>query len=192
MYLIPAGLDGSVEAVVMTATAQAEAPVVAGDGAVVAVEATATAEAHVPTVLGEEGGSPEVAAQVMTASAQAEAPTVTVDYTASPPVMTAAAEAVVPELVGVTVLIFNPPTRREHYGTKQRDPLTVRIGYPTGQTVLKVGGFYTTHLVHEVSDEMIQAADVAYVGGHDYVISDDEAEDLTAAGYGSYITSRAQ
>lgn len=191
MFLVAGGLNGSVAAVEATATAAALAPTVTGGATVAAAAATATAFMGEPSIVGEASGSPTVSVPTMTADAQAEAPAVTTSAFIDVAVATATAQAHAP-FAGVVVLIFSPPTRREHYGTKQRDPLGVRIGYPTGQTVLKQDGFYTTYLLNDVSDELIAAADAAYVGGRDYVISTEEAADLTSAGYGSYITSRAQ
>ena len=191
MYLVAGGTNAAVTAAAATASVDGVSPTVAGTASVDVIEATATADAYEPTVLGELGGSPEVGSNAAEASAEAYAPTLTVEayITAVPAEATASVEA---PFAGVTVLIFSPPTRREHYGTKKRDPLGVRIGYPTGLTVLKERGFYTTLQVQEADDERIEAAEAAYLGGHDYVVTDAEAAALTTAGYGSNITSRPQ
>ena len=55
----------------------------------------------------------------------------------------------------------------------------IRILY--GQTVLKFGTSYRT--VTDPAAEDIDAADIAYLGGHTYPITDTEAAELTAAGY---------
>jgi hypothetical protein len=192
LYLITGGANATVNAVVATGSAQGEAPTVTATANVTATVMTATATAEAPDVAGEDAGSPIVSVPLSTASAQAEVPSLSAGATVTATPMTASAQGEIPALVGATVNVFTPPTRREHYGTRAQNPLTVRIGYPTGQTVIKAGGFYTTYAFNEVSDEMVSDADAAYFGGHDYVISDAEAAALTAAGYGSYITSRAQ
>ena len=56
---------------------------------------------------------------------------------------------------------------------------------PVGVSVLKIGGVYTT--VRNPTTAQIDAADVAYLGGHEHPVTDDEAADLTAAGFGSNL-----
>lgn len=51
----------------------------------------------------------------------------------------------------------------------------------TGLTVLKVGGQY--RVVEWPTELDLEAAEVAYVGGHTYAVSDSEAASLTAAGF---------
>ena len=59
-------------------------------------------------------------------------------------------------------------------------------GLERGITVLKTGdGFYETQ---DPSQEELDDAEVYYLGGHDYVVSDEEAADLTAAGYSEFLT----
>jgi hypothetical protein len=84
---------------------------------------------------------------------------------------------------------FIPPTFNMHYGEWVTARLTARIPYPTGGTVIKKAGFYTIDWGAPTQD-VINAADVVYLGGHEYLISSDEAAALTAAGYGSNITAR--
>lgn len=56
-----------------------------------------------------------------------------------------------------------------------------------GTTVLKNNGVYTqVRYPYQVD---VESADVAYLGGSEYVVDDAEAADLTAAGYGSYLTA---
>lgn len=67
------------------------------------------------------------------------------------------------------------PTRLDQFYTLER-----------GVTVLKNNGIYTLErypLSSQVTD-----ADIAYIGGHVYTVDDDEAADLTAAGFGEYLT----
>lgn len=80
---------------------------------------------------------------------------------------------------------FNPPV-----AAKQNPAFRSRLGAffrnDVGRTVLKTGSTYTT--VQYPSDAQVRAANAVYMGGHVYTISAAEAADLTAAGYGSYIT----
>lgn len=56
-----------------------------------------------------------------------------------------------------------------------------------GYTVRKVGDTYVQ--TTEAYSEDLTSADVLYMGGHTYVVSDDEAADLIAAGYGDNVAS---
>ncbi|MGZ4519165.1 MAG: hypothetical protein ACXVGA_00945 [Mycobacteriaceae bacterium] len=83
---------------------------------------------------------------------------------------------------------FIPPTYEQAFGPDPSsmarangDRLFSRLTYPVGYAVLKTNGFYT--LVRNPDAESIASADVAYLGGHTYLVSDQEAADLTAAGY---------
>lgn len=78
---------------------------------------------------------------------------------------------------------FTTPAVREKWG---RHRLFSRIGLDRGVTVLKNDGAYTQ--VSDPDPEDITAADAAYIGGRIYEISEDEADDLTEAGYGDYIS----
>lgn len=82
-----------------------------------------------------------------------------------------------------TMATFTPPTSIMHY---QGDPLMSRIGYATGISLLKTNGFYA--LTSFPSDEEIAAAEIAYLGGHEYEITEDEVTSLTNAGYGDLIS----
>lgn len=79
--------------------------------------------------------------------------------------------------------LFAPPTVSRPVGT---DPLWSRFHFQVGQAVLKKDGFYTASEV--VTDEDFAAADVAYLGGHTYLVSDTEAAALQAAGYGAWVS----
>jgi hypothetical protein len=50
-----------------------------------------------------------------------------------------------------------------------------------GRTVLKVGSTYRT--VDTPTVDEVNAADIAYLGGHIYTVTSTEAAALTAAGY---------
>jgi hypothetical protein len=57
---------------------------------------------------------------------------------------------------------------------------------PRGITILKVNGKYREERYPLSSD--VKNAEIAYVGGHVYTVTNSEAADLTAAGYGDYLT----
>lgn len=79
---------------------------------------------------------------------------------------------------------FTPPTVDETpagFG-----PLFYRFRIARGITVLKTGGVYTQH--RYPADTDLAAADVVYLGGHPYPVDFAEADALTAAGYGAYVT----
>lgn len=57
---------------------------------------------------------------------------------------------------------------------------------PKGVTVLKLNGVYTTER-YPLSQDVINA-DAAYLGGHIYIVSDAEAQDLIDAGFEDYLT----
>lgn len=80
--------------------------------------------------------------------------------------------------------LFTPPGRIERHGTH---PLFGRLTLTRGVSLLKVGGLYRQ--VIDPSDEEIVAADIAYIGGHVYAVSNTEAAALIAAGYGEWVTN---
>ena len=77
---------------------------------------------------------------------------------------------------------FTPPTVERAAEAAQSSRLFCRLKIPVGQSVLKsASGSYAT--VQNPADEDVSAAAIAYLGGRTYEISDEEAADLTAAGY---------
>lgn len=56
-----------------------------------------------------------------------------------------------------------------------------RVKINVALTVLKTGSSYVT--VEQPTAEQVDAADIAYIGGRDWVVDDAEAAALTAAGY---------
>ena len=78
--------------------------------------------------------------------------------------------------------IFRGPTYRYRIG-KPEDLWFV--SYPIGKTVIKNGGTWSTIMVPQNSD--LANYDRVLRGGYDNVITDSEATELTAAGYGDYI-----
>ena len=80
----------------------------------------------------------------------------------------------------ITAYLFEPPTIKRRLDTTHR--LFSRVSLNQGQSVLKDDlGFYTT--VENPSPEQIDAAAIAYLGGHVYTVDSSEAASLTAAGY---------
>lgn len=96
--------------------------------------------------------------------------------------------------------VFEPPVAYDvpafYIGGNDRYYPVTRVGQrlgrlmharARGRTVLKsVDGTYTTVASPTVSQ--IEAAAVAYIGGHRYEVTSDEAAALTAAGYGAGIS----
>lgn len=79
--------------------------------------------------------------------------------------------------------LFIPPGRVEHHGTH---PLFGRLTLNRGMSLVKTGGYYRQ--VSNPSDEDVAAAEVFYLGGHVYTVSDTAAADLRAAGYGEWLS----
>lgn len=76
---------------------------------------------------------------------------------------------------------FIPPTHNRNVFSSE-DRLWRHFHYPTGLTVLKwPDGSYQT--VEEVDPAQLEAASIAYIGGHEYNVDGAEAAALTAAGY---------
>lgn len=65
--------------------------------------------------------------------------------------------------------------------TKPDDNLWVRMKVAHSYALLKNDGFYRE--VVNPTNEEIAAADIAYLGGHIYQVTSDEAAALNAAGY---------
>ena len=80
--------------------------------------------------------------------------------------------------------VFTPPAVEEAPAGFTR--LFWRFRIPRGDTIL----VYGTAIVRERTPgvDETQAADYCYLGGHRYVLSQNEYTILTNAGYGSYIT----
>lgn len=79
---------------------------------------------------------------------------------------------------------LNTPKTRDNLWTSDR--LFGRYGLDRGVT-LAVKGAAVTILQYPLQDDLA-AYDKVYMGGHTYTITQAEADTLTAAGYGSYIT----
>ena len=77
--------------------------------------------------------------------------------------------------------VFSPPTYVERPITGERLTET-RLKVTRGTTVLKSFAGAYTQTNYPTQDDIAGAA-VAYLGGHDYVVSDTEAAALQAAGY---------
>lgn len=79
--------------------------------------------------------------------------------------------------------MFTPPGEARAFSS---DRLWSRFKINVSFCLLKKDGFYTQ--VETPSDEDVAAADLAYLGGHAYYVSDLEAADLTAAGYADFLS----
>ena len=55
-----------------------------------------------------------------------------------------------------------------------------------GITVFRIDGNY--YETQSVSQEEMDMADVVYLGGHEYEVSDEEADNLIDAGYEEFLT----
>jgi hypothetical protein len=78
--------------------------------------------------------------------------------------------------------IFRGPTYRYKIG---RPHDLWFVSYPVGKTVVKKDGAWSTIMVPQNSD--LATYQRVLRGGYDNVITDAEATELTAAGYGDYI-----
>jgi hypothetical protein len=78
--------------------------------------------------------------------------------------------------------IFRGPTYRYKIG---RPHELWFVSYPVGKTVIKNNGTWQTIMVPRDSD--LATYQRVLRGGYDNVITDAEAAELTAAGYGDYI-----
>lgn len=79
--------------------------------------------------------------------------------------------------------VFEPPAREE--APLSEGPLFSRYKLPRGVTLLKVNGVYTE--VRYPIEADILSAERAYLGGRVYHITNEEVDELTAAGYGAHI-----
>lgn len=80
--------------------------------------------------------------------------------------------------------LFVPPTVEE--GPIGPHRLHQFFTLTRGISVLKIAGEYFE--VRTPSQDEIDEAEITYLGGHEYVVSNAEASDLTTAGYGSNLT----
>lgn len=80
---------------------------------------------------------------------------------------------------------FRPPAVVENHIFHAR----VSRQQSVGVTVLKKSGAYTA--ISDPTAEQVGTADIAYLGGRDYLIDDTEKAALIAAGYGSFIITKA-
>lgn len=82
--------------------------------------------------------------------------------------------------------VFVTPTRQIQMSESHR--LYKRVPYPMGTTVLKEDGIYR-QVGGQTDPVDIDNAEMVYLGGHEYVLTEAEVSELTAAGYGEFITS---
>jgi hypothetical protein len=79
---------------------------------------------------------------------------------------------------------FRTPTINE--GPTGNTRLDQFYTLPRGITILKINGKYYEERYPLSSD--VKEADIAYIGGHVYMVTNSEAADLIAAGYEEYLT----
>ena len=80
---------------------------------------------------------------------------------------------------------LRPPTVEE--SPAGLPPLFYRYKLLKADSLIMTAGVVTRQ--RTFSNAQTQAADYAYIGGHEYIISPSEYTQLVAAGYGSYITT---
>lgn len=82
---------------------------------------------------------------------------------------------------------FRPPTVKRRVSLNHRDLLWSRVSVDEGIAVVKtVNGGYRQEPVFNPDATDI---DTVYLGGHVHVVSDDEAQALTTAGYGPCLNA---
>ena len=79
---------------------------------------------------------------------------------------------------------FRPPGEEVHFASD--DFLWRRCHLGRGKSLLKSAGIYSQKF--NVTEAEIAAADIVYLGGREYTVTDEEGAALTAAGYGAYLT----
>ena len=82
---------------------------------------------------------------------------------------------------------FTTPTVRVRNPVGDR--LWGRAYLERGVSVLRFGSSYQQ--ISEPESDVIDAADAVFIGGRTYAVSNEEADLLTAAGYGSWVTEDA-
>ena len=76
--------------------------------------------------------------------------------------------------------LFTPPTRLE----ASSDPFFGRYRIPVGESVVRVNGTFTTQPYPWLGDlDGLAEGEDYFLGGHEYVVSDEIAAELSAAGY---------
>lgn len=64
--------------------------------------------------------------------------------------------------------------------------LHMRYGIHRGITIMRTGGIYSSY--RYPSQTEILAAEEVYMGGHEYTVDQHTANELTAQGYGEFLT----
>lgn len=82
--------------------------------------------------------------------------------------------------------LFTPPTQQVAVPSRHR--FWGRTKDTVARSVLKLGN-QQYQVVDDPSNEQVAASVLAYLGGRTYYISDLEAADLTAAGFGAYLST---
>lgn len=86
------------------------------------------------------------------------------------------------------VYVFTPPTEKQYLS--KHHPLYRLVPINQGVTVLKGKDGIYREIRGEVLAEEVDQSAVAYLAGHDYVVTAQEASDLASAGYEEYVDVR--
>lgn len=175
----------------VSAVAAVDAPVVDTGQSVTVLGVAVDAAAAVPTPVISTGVAVTAVVNTVPATAAVDAPSlpaansVTIGAIQTVRAISSVANAAI--IVSATLYSFVTPSEREQPAAWDHT-LFVRVGINRGITVLKKDGVYTQ--VRYPSAEALEAADIVYLGGRVYPVSQAEATDLTAAGYGSNLEVR--
>jgi hypothetical protein len=83
----------------------------------------------------------------------------------------------------MTNYILTPPT--EEYGPAGGGRLFIRYRLTRGKSLQRNNGVWSETTFP--TEDVIAAADIFYLGGHEYVIPEYQAQELIAQGYGAYV-----
>jgi hypothetical protein len=88
----------------------------------------------------------------------------------------------------MTVYHLTPPT--EEYGPAGGGRLFIRYRLTRGVSLMRNKGVWSTTTFP--TEDIIRAADLFYVGGHEYVITEQTYNELVAAGFGANVWTSAE
>jgi hypothetical protein len=83
----------------------------------------------------------------------------------------------------MTTYYLTTPT--EEYGPAGGGRLFIRYKLTRGKSLQRRNGVWSETTFP--TEDVIAAADIFYLGGHEYVIPQYEAEELIAQGFGAYV-----
>jgi hypothetical protein len=147
---------------------------------------TVAAVASVGTPTLSLGTAATVSVSTVAAVAAVNSPAVTSSSVNKLVTRVAAVAAVGQVTIDITVPIYRFTTPYVSEGPLGLDSLLlVRMSLRRGVTVLKENGAYRE--VRYPTQEEVEGADIAYIGGHEHFVEGPEALELTNAGYGAYL-----